>query len=182
MIPIYDDALYCLILDHNRFHDNPLALIFQNEELPDVARLFDGTILESVAEEGPWCVFFKSDSELLYSEVIQQQWEQNVYWQAGSSLVIGLPNQPKEELLSWMQSRALAQSPLGNAMVFRFYSPALLDSLEQELTQSELTRFISGISEVIWAKGSFRNHGEITPEAIQTAYQLPEQFYKGLME
>lgn len=182
MIPEYDDAWYCLILDHNRFRENPLALVFQNEELPEVARLFDGTILEEVAEEGPWCVFFKSESPLLYDQLIQQQWKSDVYWKAGSSIVIGYPDQPKEELLNWMQTRVLAHSPLGNAMVFRFYSPALLDSLEQEFSQNELARFMSGISDVIWAEGHFNQQHDITPAVIQDTYRLPELFYKGLME
>ena len=182
MIQLYEDSWYCLVLDHNRFQENPLAIVFQNEELPEVVRLFDGTILQSVAEEGPWCVFFKSDSELLYNEVIQQHWEQDIYWQAGSSLVIGYPNESKEAWLTWIQSRTLAKSPQGNAMVFRFYSPASLDSLKRELSNDELSGFLNGIWGITWAKGSLVQNSDITPAPIQASYQLPEQYYKGLME
>jgi len=182
MIPEYDDVCYCLILDHNRFQDNPLSVVFQNEESPELVRLFDGTILESVAEEGPWCVFFQGDSPLLYNQIFVELWQSDPYWKAGSSLVIGYQNQTKEEILDWAQSRAVAQSPLGNAMVFRFYSPALLDSIEQHLSRSEVTSLLSGISEIVWANGSFKQQVDIAPNALGKAYQLPEQFYKGLME
>ncbi|WP_292949823.1 MULTISPECIES: DUF4123 domain-containing protein [unclassified Neptuniibacter] len=182
MIPEYSDTWYCLILDHNRFHADPLAAVFQNEECPELVRLFDGTILESVAEEGPWCVFFQSESPFLYNHITEQQWESDAYWKAGSSLVIGYPKQSKEEILGWVQSRTVAQSPLGNAMVFRFYSPALLDTLTQQFSSTEKTKLLNGISEIVWANGSLKQQVDITPNVFKKAYQLPEQFYKGLME
>ena len=49
MIPERDDTWYCLILDHNRFHEDPLAIVFQNEEEPELERLFQNTILDSTA-------------------------------------------------------------------------------------------------------------------------------------
>lgn len=182
MIPERDDTWYCLILDHNRFHEDPLAIVFQNEEEPELERLFQNTILENVAEEGPWCVFFQGESPLLYNHIIQQQWENDPYWKAGSSIVIGSKSQTKEALFQWVQGRTLALSPLGNAMVFRFYSPALLDTIGQKFSLDETTNLLNGISEIVWAKSTIKQQADIELSVSKGAYQLPEQFYKGLME
>lgn len=182
MIPEHDDAWYCLILEHNRFRENPLALIFQNEEQPEIARLFDGTILEEVAEEGPWCVFFNTESPLFYDQIIQQQWETDIYWKAGSSLAIGYPGQSQADLLQWVQSRALAQSHLGNAMLFRCYSPAVLDQIQVQLSDQEKQHFLNTVAAIVWANGSLNQVADFIPKNTGSAYQLSEQFYKGLME
>ncbi|WP_261845047.1 DUF4123 domain-containing protein [Aliamphritea ceti] len=182
MIPEHQDTLYCLILDHNRFQEDPLSVVFQNEELPELIRLFDNTILQDVAEEGPWCLFLTAESLFIADQLLTELWRDDKYWQGGATLVVGLAEQSKQSLLEWIRSRALALSSDGNISVFRFYSPALLGQIAEYENKQDQDHLLTGVRGVIWSAGQLS--ADVFPserESFRT-YQLPEVLQKGLME
>jgi|GEM_PF-1686879 len=184
MIPLYDDTCYCLIIDHNRFQDNALAPVFQHLEDPDICRLFDDTILASVAQEGPWCLFFDADCPLITDGLLEEWWADDPYWAGGSALVIAEPGADQAQLLKWCRSRALALSPAGSVSVFRFYSPAILNLIESDLPEADRDDFMTGMGEIIWSAGALNYTGmkeALTAINLGSQYQLSESFVKGLM-
>ena len=185
MIPIDDDTYYCLILDHHRFQQDPLTKVFQNEERPELVRLFNDTLLEDVAEEGPWCLLLSPESAFIAGQLLTELWQHNPHWQGGATLVVGLPEQPKQALLQWIRSRALALSAEGNLSIFRFYSPALLHKLADNTSQQEQEQLLAGIKSLIWSTGQLQTdrlstHLSTEERSIDT-YRLPETLQKGLM-
>lgn len=182
MIPEYNDTLYCLILDHHRFQDNPLSLVFQNEALPELVRLFDDTILQDVAEEGPWCLFLTPESLFITEQLLVELWGNDKYWQGGAALVVGLPEQNESSLLEWIRSRALALSSDGNISVFRFYSPTLLSRISENANQEDLDHLLRGVRSVIWSAGQLSVDVFSSERSAVGTYQLPEALQKGLME
>lgn len=135
-----DKSLYAII-DAARIDRMP-ALLFELEEDPEYASLFQGFPQEDLFEVAPYLVKLEQRSKLL-TWILTNGW--------GNSWGIFLStNVELEDLLEHLQKMLPAELPNGEKLLFRFYDPRVLEVYFQNCEEDELGAFLGPTDSIIF--------------------------------